>query len=173
MTAPVAGWERTSSREPVYIPTDDGEGIAETIWIDVPAWKDPKTNMVFLDEEGREKIEAVKARHLGLLSPQQLQDLRKTIGLTQGGMASLLQLGQKSWTRWETGRERPSRSMNVLLCALYDGRIDVSYLQDLADPACRSQFKRWAPSVRFDAIPYVDCKFCVKERKHELAAVAA
>lgn len=151
MTAPVTGWEPTTSREPVYIPTADGKAIAETIYVDVPAWRDPKTGTIYLDETARAKLEAVKARYLGILAPHQLKQLRKSIGLTQKGMAELLQLGQKSWTRWEIGRERPSKSMNVLLCALYDGRIDVSYLQALADPTCRSQFQRWAPSVKLQS----------------------
>ena len=173
MTAPVAGWERTVSREPVYIPTASGENVSETLWVDVPAWRDPESGVIYLDEEGREKLEAVKARYLGLLSPRQLRELRDTIGLTQQGMAGLLQLGRKSWTRWESGRERPSRSMNVLLCALYDGRIDVNYLKTLSDPTLRSQFKRWAPSVRFEAITYADCESCIMNNYDESATIAA
>jgi transcriptional regulator with XRE-family HTH domain len=73
-------------------------------------------------------LDAVKARHLGILLPDQLRAMRKAIGLTQKKMAELLQLGEKTWTRWETGAERPSRSMNVLLCALHEGKIDVGYL---------------------------------------------
>ncbi len=154
MKPPVEGWVRTTSREPVYIPTADGKGIAETLWVDVPAWQDPKSGQVFLDGVGSERLEAVKARHLGLLSPHQLRDLRGAIGVSQKGMSELLQLGKKSWTRWESGRERPSRSMNVLLCAVYDGKIDVNYLETLADPRLRSQFVRWKPSVRLNATPY-------------------
>ena len=66
------------------------------------------------------------------------------------GMAELLQLGEKSWTRWETGVERPSRSMNVLLCAVYDGKIDVGYLRALADPALSSRCVRGAPDIKPD-----------------------
>ena len=74
-------------------------------------------------------LDAVKARHLGILLPDQLRAMRKAIGLTQKKMAELLQLGEETWTRWETGAERPSRSMNVLLCALHEGKIDVGYLR--------------------------------------------
>jgi hypothetical protein len=72
ISAPVAGWEPTTSHEPVYIPTADGESIAETIYVNVPAWRDPKTGTIYLDETGRAKLEAVKARYLGIRSPHQL-----------------------------------------------------------------------------------------------------
>lgn len=166
------GLERTISREPVYIPSADGESIAETLWVDVPVWRDPTTKTIFLDDEARKRLEAIKARHLGLLGPQQLKQLRQTIGLTQQDMAKLLQLGQRSWTRWETGRERPSRSMNVLLCALYDGRIDVNYLMKLSDPNFRYQFKRWLPKVRFSHVEYNEPKQHVGS-PHECTTVAA
>src|SRR5439155_17388564 len=45
--------------------------------------------------------------------------------------AQLLQIGEKSYTRWESGRVRPSRVINVLLRLLYDGRIDVEDLRSL------------------------------------------
>jgi len=154
MKPPIEGWELTTSREPVYIPTADGSGIAETLWVDVPAWRDPASGTILLSGEAREKLESLKARYLGILAPHQLRDLRNAIGVSQKGMAELLQLGEKSWTRWESGRERPSRSMNVLLCAVFDGKIDVNYLETLADPRLRSQFVRWKPSVRLDATPY-------------------
>lgn len=154
MNPPVPGWEQTVSREPVFIPTLDGKGIAETLWVDVPAWRDPKTNQIFLDGEASDKLDAVKARYMGLLSSTQLRDLRTAIGASQKGMAELLQLGEKSWTRWESGKERPSRSMNVLLCAIFDGRLDVNYLRMLSDPALRSQFNRWQPVVKLEEPSY-------------------
>lgn len=155
MNAPVPGWIRTTSHEPVMIPNATGDGIIDTVWKDVPAWKDPVTGQIFLDGEAHEMLDAVKARYLGILAPHQIRALRSAIGTTQKGMAELLQLGEKSWTRWETGAERPSRSMNVLLCAVYDGKIDVSYLRSLADPALSSRFARWAPSIKPNAPAYL------------------
>ena len=126
---PVPGWKATISKQPVFIPNATRDAIAETIMTEVPAWEDPQTGKIYLDGEAHEMLDAVKARHLGILLPDQLRAMRKAIGLTQKKMAELLQLGEKTWTRWETGAERPSRSMNVLLCALRDGKIDLGYLQ--------------------------------------------
>ena len=126
---PVPGWKATISKQPVFIPNATRDAIAETIMTEVPAWEDPQTGKIYLDGEAHEMLDAVKARHLGILLPDQLRAMRKAIGLTQKKMAELLQLGEKTWTRWETGAERPSRSMNVLLCALHEGKIDVGYLR--------------------------------------------
>lgn len=68
-TPPVPGWIAITSREPVQIPDTTGKGMAETIWKDVPAWKDPETDEIFLDGEAREILDAVKARYLGILAP--------------------------------------------------------------------------------------------------------
>jgi DNA-binding transcriptional regulator YiaG len=140
---PVPGWKATTSKQPVFIPNAAGDGVAETIMTEVPAWQDPKTGTIYLDGEAHEILDTVKARHLGILLPDQLRDMRKAIGLTQKKMAELLQLGEKTWTRWETGAERPSRSMNVLLCALHEGKIDVGYLRSKQHLPLQDEFGRW------------------------------
>lgn len=112
----------------------DGDGIVETIDVEVNAWKNPRTGDVFFDGEARKILEKAKARHMGLLTPDQIRELRGHLGLTQKEISELIQIGEKTWTRWETGRERPSRSLNVLLNALLDGRIDTSYLRMLRKP---------------------------------------
>lgn len=128
---PVPSWKAITTKEKVFIPSYQGEGAIEVAEIEVPAWEDPDSGEVYLDDLATKKLEEVKARHMGLLSPKQIRGLREHLGLTQKEISLLLQLGERSWSRWENGRERPSRSMNVLLCALYDGKIDIHYLRDL------------------------------------------
>lgn len=129
-----ANCEKVTKAVEVSIPTMEGDSIAETIQVEVEVWHNPNTGEVFLDGHARAKLEAAKARHLGLLTAEQIKELRQYLQLTQRELADLLQIGEKSWTRWETGRERPSRSLNVLLNALYDGRIDIHYLRQLRRP---------------------------------------
>ncbi|HRZ92418.1 MAG TPA: helix-turn-helix domain-containing protein [Candidatus Paceibacterota bacterium] len=124
--------ERIEVEEPVHIPNLDGIGIAETIQVKVPAWRDPKDGEVYLDAEATAMLDKVKARHMGLLLPEQIKALRKRLGLTQPQISEMLQIGEKTWTRWETGRERPSRVINVLLFALSDGKLDAGYLHSVA-----------------------------------------
>src|SRR6266566_50767 len=123
--------ERIEVEEPVHIPTLDGKNVAETVHVKVPAWRDPKNGEIYLDTEATAILDRVKARHMGLLTPEQIKALRQRMGLTQRQISELLQIGEKTWTRWETGRERPFRSINVLLCALRDGKIDLPYLCSL------------------------------------------
>jgi DNA-binding transcriptional regulator YiaG len=125
--------ERIEVEEPVHVPTLDGTGVAETVLVKVPAWRDPKNGEIYLDTEATTILDRVKARHMGLLTPEQIKALRQRLGLTQKQVSELLQIGEKTWTRWETGRERPFRSINVLLCALNDGKIDLTYLFSLAN----------------------------------------
>ena len=118
--------------QPVRIPTLDGRQCAETVRVNLPAWRDPEDGEIYLDTEADRILERVKARHTGLLTISEIKGLRERMGLTQKEICKLLQIGMKTWTRWETGRERPFRSINVLLCALNDAKIDVAYLRALA-----------------------------------------
>lgn len=129
MTPPVPGWKHTRTKVPVHIPTLANDGVAEIIEVEVDAWKDADGE-IYLTGEAEEHIDAIKARHMGLMSPEQIRELRQMLDLTQKQISHLLQLGEKTWTRWESGRERPSRSMNILLNALMDGRIDACYLRN-------------------------------------------
>ena len=124
--------ERIEVEEPVHIPNLDGTAIAETVTVKVTALRDPKDGEIYLDTEATALLDKVKARHMGLLLPEQIRALRAKLGLTQQQISELLQIGEKTWTRWETGRERPSRVINVLLCALNDGKLDTAYLQSVA-----------------------------------------
>lgn len=130
-TPPVDGWEPTKVIYPVAIPTLDGKSVDRTVEIEVDAWRDADGE-IFLDSDAEEKIDAVKTRHMGVLSPDEIKEIRVSkLKATQKEISRWLQIGEKSWTRWESGGERPSRSMNVLLCAVRDGKIDANYLEGL------------------------------------------
>lgn len=95
------------------------------------AWRNADGE-IFLDGDANEKIEAVKARQMGLLAPDEIKDIRiSKLKVTEKQISSWLQISEQTWTRWESGRERPNRSTNVLLCALRDGEIDANYLEEL------------------------------------------
>jgi DNA-binding transcriptional regulator YiaG len=133
------GWEPITTEVEVPIPTLDGKAIANTVKVKVQALKNPKDGEIYLDGEALQLLDDVKARHMGLMSPDELKGLRETLGLTQKQISVLLQIGEKTWTRWETGRERLSRSMNLLLCSLYDGRIDIPYLKSQCPKAANHE----------------------------------
>lgn len=118
----------------VHIPNLDGDNTAEIITIKVQAYTDPDTGEDVLTPESMDLIEKTQARHMGLMTADEIKALRTRLSLSQDEMSDLLQIGGKTYTRWESGRARPSRSMNVMLCALRDGQLGVNYLRALRNP---------------------------------------
>lgn len=112
----------------VLIPNLDGTNIAERIKVPVTLEWDEEVNEWLLTPEAHQVIEETKARRIGLLLPAQLKELRERYEYTQKVMGELFQVGEKSWTRWESGKHRPSRSINLIIRALYEGEISVNYL---------------------------------------------
>lgn len=140
----------------VQIPNLDGDGIAETVSVEVQCFTDPETGAEVLTPESLELIDRTKARRMGLILPDELKSLRERLDLSQEEISDLLQIGAKTYTRWETGRARPSRSMNVMLCALRDGVMTVEYLRALRTGggvtsrfAERISASEWMPSGDF------------------------
>jgi DNA-binding transcriptional regulator YiaG len=126
------GMIKSTTTVDVAIPSvEDVKNIESMVSITVPCWEDPDSGEQFLGDDALKLIERTKARHMGLMQPEDIAELRDRLGLKQKEICQLLQIGAKSWSRWETGKERPSRSLNLLLRALWDGEIDVGYLKSL------------------------------------------
>ena len=162
MNDTMANWPIVSTKVPVHVPTIDGTGIAETILVEVEGHRSPADGEIYFTGEALEKLDEVKSRHMGLLLPGEIKELREQLGLTQKRMGELLQIGEKSYCRWETGKDRLSRSLNLLLAALSDGRIDVAYLESRLEPNFdwRKQIeKNVSPAQRIIKIEF-DCEGC-------------
>lgn len=155
MNPPLPHWERCESVEEVRIPAADGTSPPTILKVTVPAWRDPEDGEIYLDGESIRLLDDARARHHGLMTSGEIRDLRQSLGLTQKRLSELLQIGEKTWTRWESGRDRPSKSLHLLIRALRDGRIDVAYLESLlpGTPAAMSSERRIpaqsAPDVRW------------------------
>jgi DNA-binding transcriptional regulator YiaG len=118
----------------ICVPSADGESVASRVSVMVPMTWDETINEWLLTPGAMDEIECVKARHMGLLPANEIRALRERLGLTQGEIAELLKIGAKTWTRWESGRQRPSQSLNLLLRALQTGVITPYMLQQLGAP---------------------------------------
>lgn len=140
---------RTSLRNfDVTIPTADGSAVAERVTIKVPMLWDEEIGEWVLTATAEDEIDATKARYLGLLQPDELRDMRRRLNLSQQEIGDLLQIGAKSWTRWETGRQRQSRSVNLLLRAIHVGLISPAQLRGLGQPQ-----PDWSDQFRRNAEP--------------------
>lgn len=137
----------------VRIPNADGTGVAERLRVEVPLKWDEELNEWLLTEEAHQIIDDTKSRHMGLISPFDLKEIRIRLRLSQRQIGALLQVGEKSYTRWESGKARPSRSLNVLLCALRDGRLSVPYLQSLHRPFAEWWFAPLQQPVTLKTLP--------------------
>jgi len=121
----------------VSIPNLDGTAIAERVKVPVTLEWDEEVKEWLLTPEAHQLIEDTKARRVGLLLPAQLKELRERCDCTQKEMGELFQVGEKSWTRWESGKHRPSRSINLIIRALYDGELSINYLLKRAGKPAR------------------------------------
>ncbi|MCX6880182.1 MAG: helix-turn-helix domain-containing protein [Verrucomicrobia bacterium] len=142
MTIPLPHWERYEAIEQINIPAPDGKSVPTTIQVKVPAWRDPVDGEIYFDGDSIRIIDDARARAMGLLTTDELKSLRINLGLTQQRLCQLLKIGEKTWTRWEAGRDRPSKSLNVMICALRDGKIDVPYLERLASGQGQPEFQK-------------------------------
>ena len=111
----------------VFVPDARGE-VVQRLKVTAPVRWDEEIKEWVLTPEAHRLIEDTKARHMGLLLPDQFKELRQRYDSSQREMGELFQVGEKSWTRWETGKQRPSRSINLLIRALYEGEIAIEYL---------------------------------------------
>jgi DNA-binding transcriptional regulator YiaG len=137
MKTKAANRQRTTIRPvKVAIPTADGRRIAEHITVDVPMRWDAGLKQWLMDSDAMEMLDAAKTRHMGLMLPAELLSLRQRLGLSQRDIGELLRIGAKSWTRWETGLQRPSQVINLLLKLLDAGTITPTQLRAIgAEPA--------------------------------------
>src|SRR5712691_9218976 len=123
----------------VLIPKADGSGVAEKVTVTIPVRWDEELQDWLMTPEAHEIIDSAKARMTGLLLPPQFRELRERYGYSQKEMGELFQVGEKSWTRWESGKHRPSRSINLLIRALYEGEISINYLLKRAGKPAREE----------------------------------
>jgi len=112
----------------LHIPDSEGE-IVRRVRIKVPVAWDEDLGVWMMTPEAHRLVEEAKARELGIIMPEEMKAMRMRFGLTQAQMGALLQVGGKSWTRWESGKYRPSRVISLLIRAVADGHLSADYLR--------------------------------------------
>jgi putative zinc finger/helix-turn-helix YgiT family protein len=60
-------------------------------------------------------IERVRYLRLGLLSPEQIRQVRAKTGLSAVEMSQIIGAGDKSYTRWENGKSIPNKATDTLI----------------------------------------------------------
>ena len=69
----------------------------------------------FIGDELSQAISATRYQRLGLLTPDQIREVREKTGLSAVEMSQLLNAGEKSFTRWENGKSIQNKSTDTLI----------------------------------------------------------
>jgi len=69
----------------------------------------------FLDDKAMVRIEEEKYRSRKLLLPRELKAIRESFGLTQLQMAKVLNVGEKTYCRWENGLSMQTKALDRLV----------------------------------------------------------
>lgn len=69
----------------------------------------------FIADDLNKAIARVQYHRLGLLSPEQIRQVREKTGLSAVEMSQLLNAGDKSYTRWESGKSIHNKSTDTLI----------------------------------------------------------
>jgi len=95
---------RTELREyDVIVPTADGKNIAYKVPLMVPMEWDDTIDSWLLTPDAMLEIENTKARHMGLLLPEEIKALREKLGLTQQQVADMSGIALRHYQKFETG----------------------------------------------------------------------
>lgn len=107
-----------------------------------------------LTPESSEKIERVKARHLGLMTGADIKAMRERLKLPQKRLTALLQCGEKTLSHWENGHGHPTGLSNTILRLLDEGFIAPASLEAVQGPRRPLASERYLQTRKPDAIHY-------------------
>ena len=112
---------------------DDAGNERELLVRNVAREECPHCGEAFLDEEATQKIENMRLHALRRLSPAKIRGFRETLKKSQTEMARLLGLGDKTYSRWESGSYIQNASSDRYLRLLMADAANVTILEDLAN----------------------------------------
>lgn len=107
-----------------------------------------------LTPESSEKVERVKARHLGLMTGSDIKAMRERLKLPQKRLTALLQCGEKTLSHWENGHGHPTGLSNTILRLLDEGFIAPASLEAVQGPRRPLASERYLQTRKTDAIHY-------------------
>lgn len=76
---------------------------AEQITATLPFRHCRDCNLRFLDDEGEDAMHEAVCRHLGVMTPAEIRQLRQRYGLSRQEFSQLTKLGEATIARWERG----------------------------------------------------------------------
>lgn len=107
-----------------------------------------------LTPESSEKIERVKARHLGLMTGADIRSMRERLKLSQKQLTALLQCGEKMLSHWENDHGHPTGLSNTILRLLDEGFIAPASLEAVQGARAPLTSERYLHTRKPDVVHY-------------------
>lgn len=105
------------------------DDAAVTLRVELPVRRCTDCGFDFIDHEGERLRHAAVCRHLGVLTPAEVRQIREDYGMTRAAFAEFSGLGEATLGRWETGALVQNRA-NDLYLRLVRIRMVKNILQD-------------------------------------------
>ncbi|MDH4203468.1 MAG: type II toxin-antitoxin system MqsA family antitoxin [Phycisphaerae bacterium] len=110
-----------------------------------------------LPPELLEALDKVRYQRLGLLAPDEIKAIRVRAGLNQTEIAQKLGIGEKTYTRWESGRSIQNRSSDTLI-RLFDQNPELFERLDVQrNPQRREQIQNYFHQLCSGAMQQKPC----------------
>ncbi len=87
----------------------------------------------FMPKEALERVQTEKHNRRGLLTMEQLKEIRKKLGYTQVEMAELLGVGKKTYLRWEKGLYLQNTSMDRYIRLIAENPENIKILKRIVE----------------------------------------
>ncbi len=124
-TCPVCGCKSLEKMQGAFSFSPPESISGESIVIQDSEWfRCSECEEVLIPPRLREQLDEARYSALGLLSPKKIQEIRVKAGLTQKEISEILGVGEKTYTRWESGRSIQNKSSDMLI-RLFDKNPDM------------------------------------------------
>ena len=128
---------------------------APMLHVDLPVRRCEPCDYEFLDHEGERLTHEAVCRHLGVLSPAEISDIRKRFTMTRAEFSEVTGLGEATLNRWENGAVVQNRANDRYLRILALPGV-IESLKGLAAPQRTSVGHRAGTDRKFRALTVSD-----------------
>ncbi|MCI0641308.1 MAG: type II toxin-antitoxin system MqsA family antitoxin [Gemmataceae bacterium] len=109
---------------------DDGKTLR--IRVKLPAEKCTNCGELFFGPQAARIEHAAVCRALGLLTSDEIINLRESLGLSQDEFSELTGIGRATISRWERGRLLQNKAMDHYLRLVKKSKNNLKYLREIA-----------------------------------------
>ncbi len=141
-----------------------GESAAE-LSVELPVRHCDSCGFEYIDREGERAQHNAVCKHLGILTPGEIVDVRKMYGMTRAEFARVTGLGEATLGRWESGSVLQNKANDRYLRLLRDpAAMGKVRLMSELDPA--HEIEPSELSQRFPSLASLDTKTLMLRKKY-------